>query len=88
MKTKRRTEITFETHEVTVIRVRRSPRIYCETCRRVVPHLGLESVRGLFSDGQLSRASAAGEIHSTSGEDGRPLLCSDSLAAFAEDKKE
>ena len=88
MKTKRRTEITLETHEVTVIRVRRGTKIYCETCRRVVPHLGLESARGLFSEIDFSVPAAAGLIHQTVTEDGARLLCSNSLAAFEEDQQE
>jgi len=88
MKKKQRTEITFETHEVTVIRFRRSIKLYCETCRKLVPHLRLESASGLFPETELSRAAADGQIHSTlAGGDGR-LFCGVSLAAFEAGNKE
>ena len=82
MKRKPRTEITFETHEVTIIRFRKSKKIFCETCREVVPHLWLEGVAMSLplSEPEVHRLTSAGLIHSTPFADGRRLLCSKSLA--------
>ena len=88
MKNKRRMEVTFETHEVTIIRFGRSRRIFCETCRQIVPHVALEGVASMLPETELARLLGDGQIHTTLSADGRHLFCGDSLAAVEENNQE
>ncbi len=64
MTNKKRTEITVETHQVTIIRTRDASMVYCEVCRANVRvfsppqivsvfHLNFEEIKQLFLDDQI-----------------------------------
>jgi hypothetical protein len=85
MKTKQRTEITFETHELTIIRFRhRAATAYCVQCRAETMHLSAaQSVSILpLTEAEIFHLTETGQIHSTENADGLLLLCGNSLASF------
>ncbi len=79
---RRRTEITIETHSLTIIRTRgaKSDFIYCQNCRTKAavfsqPHASL--IFGVDS-GELERLFQNSQIHFASAD----ALCGNSLAEF------
>ena len=88
MKMNRRTEITMETHELTIIRFSRSQkRFFCETCAAHVSPLkvGQAALALSLSETAIFRLSESGQIHSAETTAGSLLLCGKSLAALAEE---
>jgi hypothetical protein len=86
MKTKRRTEITMETHEITIIRFaqRQKLPIFCEACRAYVPHLSVAQASSVLplSKAEISRLIASKQIHLTKNAGGDEQLCGKSLSAL------
>jgi len=83
MKTSRRTEITTETHEMTIIRFGGSQAmVFCESCNADTPHLFMVQAVSILqlSEPAISRLVVDKEIHSTRNADGLLLLCGNSLA--------
>lgn len=88
MKAKRRTEITFETHEITVVGFRQSqPIIFCEACQTQVSHLSVAQAVSIFSLSalEIKNLAATGQIHSNESEGGLLTLCGNSLAVLAKE---
>jgi hypothetical protein len=76
-----RTEVTIETERVVTIRRRRSLRVWCGECGRVVDAIGVEEA-GTLSGAQqpdLSDHAGAKAWHVCEGWDGEMLLCLDSV---------
>lgn len=82
MESRRHTKVTTETHETTIIRLQRSPLIYCESCQMNTQHLSILQAELCFSlSGQaIRRLAVKRQIHSIWGTDGSLLLCCDSIA--------
>ena len=87
MKTNRRTEITTETHELTIIRFGGGQMIFCESCKANTPHLSIVQAVSMLplSEMAISRLVVDKRIHSTQDADG-VLLCGNSLASQVEDR--
>lgn len=90
MKTKRRTEITMETHEVTIIRLRenQSPTRFCRACRASVRHLPIARA-ALFlgiSETAAFRLVENNQVHSAESDAGALLICQNSLSDLADEK--
>lgn len=86
MKEKKRFEITFETHELTIVRFGRNKTTeFCAVCRRYTPHLSvIETLSALsLTEAEIIRLTENGQIHSRETADGRLLLCAGSLAHLA-----
>jgi len=86
MTNKKRTEITVETHQVTIIRMRGTSMVYCEICRANVRifsppqivsvfHLNLEEIKQLFLDDQIHFVGLT------------ETICGNSLADYFETQK-
>jgi len=87
MKTNRRTEITTETHELTIIRFGGDQTvIFCESCQANTLHLSMVQVISILALSELaiSRLAVDKQIHTTQNPDGSLLLCGNSLALPAE----
>jgi hypothetical protein len=89
MKAKRRpTEITIETHEITIIRVstRQTTTAFCRDCQANVEHFSVARAAAVLkiSETSLFRLVEDGKIHSTETAAGRLLVCGNSLAAMIE----
>jgi|KBSMisStaDraftv2_1062788.scaffolds.fasta_scaffold14742_4 hypothetical protein len=82
MKTKRRVEITIETHEVSTIRVSGSQTItrFCETCGMNTVYLAISGIAAQLglSETAVFRLVETGRIHFVEGENGTPLICANS----------
>lgn len=90
MKNTRRTKITAETYELTVIRVKKNQTAadsYCAVCRKRAEHLTVaQTVTVLaLSEREIYCLAANGRIHSRVNSAGTLLLCGHSLAALAKD---
>ena len=88
MKTKRRTETTTETHELTIIRFRgRQTMIFCELCKTNTPHLSIVQAVSMLrlSEMAIVRLAVDKHIHSTQDTDGLLLFCGNSLELSVED---
>lgn len=83
MSNKKRTEITVETHQVTIIRTRGASSVYCEVCcanvRVFSPlqivsvfHFNLEEIKQLFLNNQIHFVGLT------------EMLCGNSLADYFE----
>jgi hypothetical protein len=86
MKEKKRLEITFETHELTIVRFSRNNKTdFCRMCCAHVPHLSVaESVSVLaLGESAIIRLAENGQIHSRETADGLLRLCGKSLAELA-----
>ncbi len=86
MTNKKRTEITVETHQVTIIRTRRAARIYCEICQTNVQILNpaqLISVFG-FELAEVKQLLQNNQIHFVFWTE---MLCGNSLAEYFETNK-
>jgi hypothetical protein len=82
MKAKRRTEITRETHETTIIRFKQNqPAVYCAECGHLTRHLSVGQTVSLFSLSEAEIWSLAEQkrIHSQQTAEGLMLLCGNSL---------
>ena len=91
MKEKKRTEITLETHELTIVRFRQNRTIaYCAVCQQQTPHFSVvQSVSVLsLSESVIFRLAESGEIHSCETANGLLRLCGNSLAALKQINKE
>jgi hypothetical protein len=91
MKEKKRLEIKFETHELTIVRFGRNRAVaYCALCRVHTPHLSVaESVSVLaLTEKEIFRLAESGRIHSRETADGWLRLCADSMAALGQNNKE
>jgi hypothetical protein len=76
----KRTEITVETDQVTIIRRRRTMRAWCRQCGCEVDMVGLaeaEALTGMDGPGLRIYAEARG-WHLFQGEDGSDLICLES----------
>lgn len=88
MKAKRRKEITVETHEVTVIRFKRSQaNLYCAECGQQTQHLSVVEAISLLSlsETELFCLAQDRRIHSNKSEKGLLLLCCNSLALLIQE---
>jgi len=77
----KRTEITVETDQVMTIRRRRSIRVWCRECGRVVDAVGVEeagAIAGTTPSQLRDRAGALG-WHVCEGWDDEMLVCLDSV---------
>lgn len=82
MSDKRRTEITVETHKVTIIRrANRISREWCETCAVEVQMLSTEQAVAFagLSTRAICRGVEAGQLHFRETGDGRLFICVNSL---------
>jgi hypothetical protein len=82
MKKTRRTEITIEKHEITVIHKRSRHDLWCETCGVDTTTFRIDEVKALLKidDLELGGLVLAGAIHfiqASAGDD--PLVCGRSL---------
>ena len=88
MEIKRRTEITIETRERTIIRIcaRQSTEAFCEECRAAQSHLSVRRAAALLRLSEMSifRLVESRELHSTETAAGALLVCGNSLAALIE----
>lgn len=78
----RRTAITIETHNLTIIRTNGKPRlVFCERCQKAVTAFAPEQIALAFriSLTEVCRRVGAEQIHLTSNERGTALICGDSL---------
>lgn len=86
-----KTEIRIETHELTVIRVRRSQTatVFCSLCQLKVLHLTVARAAAALqlSETAVFRLVEGGSVHSTETRSGALLVCSNSVAALAAEKR-
>ncbi len=90
MKAKRRTEITTETHERTIIHFRDSQRIvFCVACAAQTAHLSSDQAEQVFSmsESGIERLVNEKRIHTLDIEKGLPLICGDSLLEYTNNKE-
>jgi hypothetical protein len=83
MKTKKRLEITIETHEVRTVRIsERQATRFCEICRMTTVHLPVSGVAAMLrlSETAIFRLVETGRIHFVEGEGGSPLICTNSFS--------
>lgn len=89
MKTKRRMEITMETHEITIVRFGQRPTttIFCEVCQADIPHLSVTQASAVLSlsKAEISRLIENKQIHLTENADGDEQLCGNSLSALTKE---
>ncbi len=82
MTNKRRTEITIETHEITVIKTNgKSHLAFCERCQKSVAAFAHEQVAMFFrlSLTEICRRVETEQIHLTRTKRGAALICGNSL---------
>lgn len=86
-----KTEIKFETHELTVIRLRQSQiiTIFCPFCRREVLHLTVARAAAALrmSETAVFRLVESGTVHSCETASGALLICGDSISVLARERK-
>ena len=91
MKAKRQTEITIETHEITIIRVgtHQTTTVFCAECRTRLKHFSVARAAAVLkiSETAIFRLVEGGQVHSTETAAGRLLVCGTSLAALIEDRR-
>ena len=82
MKTRKRTEIKVETHEVTILRFRQNKKIFCKLCGMNTLHLSLDQVAVLLSlaESEIQSLAEARQLHSNAAANGTLFLCGNSLA--------
>jgi hypothetical protein len=87
MKAKQQTEITIETHEVTIIRfgTRQTTNVFCTACGTNLKHFSVARAAAVLkiSEAAVFRLVEDGQIHSTETAAGALLVCSNSLSALA-----
>jgi len=82
MKAKRRTEITYEAHETTVIRYDRGQSsVYCRECGMYAPNLSMAQAALMLSltPLELDGSIRDGQVHMIDGAIGSPMLCGNSI---------
>jgi len=83
MKRKLRTKITVETQEVTTVHLSKDRvfESYCETCRVNTAHLAVPAAATALNLSTLAvlRLIEAGEFHYVERDNGKPLICTNSL---------
>lgn len=82
MKTKQRTEITYEAHETTVIRYpRRQTTGYCRDCGTYTPNVSIAQAASILSVTPLAidRSVRDGRIHAIDSGSDALMLCGNSL---------
>ena len=81
MKIRRRTEIHFEAERKLILTHHRSYTLPCEACARTVRMITVDEAAILTrsTSRAIFRQVEAGTIHFTETEDGRLLICADSL---------
>lgn len=86
-----KTEIKFETHELTIIRVRRGQTVsaFCPLCEQVVLHFTITSAAAALgvSETAIFRLVEGGTIHSTETAAGALLVCGNSISALGKAKQ-
>lgn len=86
MKTKRRTEIMMETHEITIISFgqRQAATPFCQACQAHVLHLTIAQATSVLplSEAEINRLVENKQIHLTENADSKLLLCGNSLSAL------
>ena len=86
MKTKQRSEMKIETHEVTVVRVRsaQSREFRCAECGETGTHVTVPRAAALigFSEFAIFRLAEGKSIHSVEDVTGKLWLCSNSLVPY------
>ena len=91
MAIKRRTEITIETHEVTVIHLsqHQTTMAFCERCQTMLIHLSVLRVATILGlrETAIFRLVESEQIHATESADGRLLICANSFSALAKEIK-
>ena len=81
MKNRKHTEISLETHEITIIRMKNRRTAFCEFCQTEVWMLPPEAA-ALISQSTsrtIFRRVEAGELHFIETSEGALLVCSNSL---------
>lgn len=82
-----KTEIKFEMHELTVIRVRRSQTVtaFCTQCKAKVKHLSVARASAVLgvSETAVFRLVECGAAHSMETASGRLYLCGNSVSELA-----
>lgn len=78
---KRRTVITIESHQLTVVRTRRGIEKWCQECGKELPMLTPEAAAALagVSPRAIYRSVESGQLHSIDTSDGALLICSGSF---------
>lgn len=81
MTNKRRTEITVETHTITIMRTRNAKSVYCEICRAEVQVFSLPEIISGFclENAEINQLSLAGKIHFVGLTE---MLCGNSIADY------
>jgi hypothetical protein len=86
MKEKKRLEVFWETHEITMIsfRQKRSATIYCQSCGTETLHLTIAESASItkFSESAIFRFVETNQIHSIESPAGFLLVCGNSLSAL------
>ena len=86
-----KTEIKFETHELTIIRVRRSQAVsaFCTLCEQAVLHLTIARAAAALgvSETAVFRLVESGTVHSIETDSGALLVCGNSVLGLAKAKK-
>ncbi len=80
--TKRRIEITVETHEIKIIRIRGGGvPVFCKHCEAETNSYSPEEIAQVLKISELSvsRDLEAGKFHLTETKSGAKLICGDSL---------
>jgi hypothetical protein len=81
MSGKRRTIITIESHQLTVIRSRRPIEMWCKRCGKEVPMVTPKAAAAVagVSPRAIYRCVESGELHFIDTSDGALLICSGSF---------
>jgi hypothetical protein len=80
--TRRRTEISIETHEITIVRTSGTRlTAFCEACREDVPAFGLEQIAAVFqmSVSDVCRTIEEKKLHLVTARHSIALICGNSL---------
>jgi len=88
MKEKKRLEIKFETHELTIVRFSWNQKAdFCTVCRAHTRHLSVAEGASILSltETAIFRLAENGQIHAHEAADGFLRLCGNSLADLAKE---
>ena len=87
----RRTEITVETHQVTIIHLsqHQTATAFCEGCQTTLSHLSVFRAAALLRlrETAMFRLVESGQLHATENAQGSLLVCANSLSALAKELK-
>ena len=85
MEIKRRTEITVETHEITIIRVSsgNATEAFCVVCRAAQKHFSVRRAAAVLrlSEKELFRMVESEQLHSVENVRGELFICGSSITA-------